>query len=358
MRKNEVNFAIVGLGGIGKEHVIVAYTSNLRLNLPFVLKLKNTVTRRPIENLEPYSENTQDLDGVLRDKEIDFVDVCTPNDSHREIVEKAAAAHKAIYCEKPLASNYEDAVKMVEAVEGAGVKNGVALMYRFFPAVRMLKEEIKKGTIGDIIDFKIVMYHKSYLNPNKKSTWRTNASSGGGALVDLGVHLIDTVEFALGSIEKVNCKTTIYFKERTDVDEIAFSEFILDSGARGSLEVSRIHADSKEPTTLSVYGTKGNIKLTSDEPYSLSIFDYDTSNTLIKNAKNYPGVLELYPDERNSAGFHHDCHMACIAEFARIVNDKANNRETVMATFKDALKAQKVIEACYQSAEENKEVTV
>jgi predicted dehydrogenase len=358
MNKTEVNFAIVGLGGIGREHAMMAYTANLALDLPFVIKLKNTVTRKPISNIEPYSENVTDLESILEDKSLDFVDICTPNDSHKAIALKAAAEGKAIYCEKPLALNYEEAKSMAEAIDASGVINGVALIYRFFPAIRMMKEEMGNGTIGDIIDFKINMYHKSYLNPNKKPSWRTDTASGGGALMDLGVHLIDSVEFVLGSIEKVNCRTRIYFKERTNVDEIAFSEFTLESGAKGSLEVSRIHADSKEPTTFYIYGTKGSMKLTSDDAYTLSIFDYATSTTILKNAKNYPGALELYPDERNSMGFHHDCHMASIAEFARRVYDKEVKHETVMADFKDALKAQRVVEACYESAAKNREVSI
>lgn len=352
-----INFAIVGFGGIGRTHAIGAYAANMQFSLPYLLNLKSVVSRKPLSNKVPSKvPNLVDIEEVLKDDDIHFIDICTPNDSHKEIVLKALKYNKAIYCEKPLAVNYRDALEMTRVVEASGVKNAVALMYRYMPALRLLKEELEAGTIGDIIDFKIKLYHKSYLDPSKKGSWRTGEASGGGALLDLGVHLIDAVHFTLGDITTVNCITRIFFKDRTKVDEIAECKFKLTNNIEGSLEVSRIFADSEEPTTFVIYGTKGSIKLKSSKPYSIEIYDYNKNHSIVKNRSSSSNLLEYYPAERSSLGFHQDCHMASLIYFANTIYHDKNDE--IIPSFKDGLKAQRVIEAAYLSARENITIAV
>ena len=358
MKKEKLNFAIIGLGNIGKEHAIGAYAANFKLNLPFTLNLKTVVSRKQLDYDLYGVENVFDSEIVMHDKEIHFVDICTTNEAHREFVEKAAMFKKPVYCEKPLAASYEEAVKMAKAVEESKVINAVAFVYRFMPAVRLLKEEIKKGTIGEIIDYKATLYHKSYLDPKKKRSWRTLESSGGGALLDLGVHLIDLIEFTLGKIEKVRCTTSIFFAERTMVDEIASCSLMLENGIKGSIEVSRIFADSIEPTSLTIYGTKGSLKFNTLTPYILQVYNYETDCTEQKSSKGIKDILQYYPDERGSLGSHQDGHIASIANFARLVYNGNQEEDELTPTFKDALKVQKVIKACYDSASQNKDVIV
>lgn len=352
----KINYALVGFGGIAKTHAIGSYTANLTLGLPYCISLKNIVTRKPMEYCIQGSENVTDIEQVLNDPDIQFIDICTPNDAHKELVEKAAEYGKAIYCEKPLAANYYDALEMTEIINKKGIRNAAAFMYRFMPAIRLIKAEIENKTIGDIIDFKVNLYHKSYLDSNKKSTWRTSEASGGGALLDLGVHLVDIIHFTLGSIETVDCKTRIFFKERTNVDEIAACDFTLDNGTAGSLEVSRIYADMEEPTTFSIYGTRGSIKMNTDKPYSIDIYDFEKNSTITRTAKGNKDIMRNYPSERSSMGFHQDCHMASLVNFADEIY--YGKKGSITPTFNDALKAQKVIEAAYVSARENRKYNI
>lgn len=346
MNKRKINFAIVGFGGIAKTHAVGAYIANLNFDLDYSLNLKTIVTRRPATYFINGVNNTLNLDEVLSDEDIDFIDICTPNDSHLEIIEKAVKYGKPIYCEKPLASNLEDAKRAEKLVRDNNIKNAIALNYRFIPAVNLIKNEINKGTIGDIIDFKVKLYHKSYLNPNKKGSWRTQKSSGGGALVDLGVHLIDLVNFTISDIKDVDCNTRIFFKERTDVDEIADCKLYLENGAIGHLEVSRIFAEKEEPTTYAIYGSKGSIKMSSDNPFVIEVYDYERDMTKIIGPQGAGDVLKFYPSQRNSFGYFNDSHAASIVNFANIVSGLEDSGIT--PTFKDGLKAQKIIDMCYR----------
>lgn len=342
---DKINYAIIGFGGIAKTHAIGTYIGNMNFNLPYNLNLKTIVTRKPLGVCPAGAVNTVELHEALEDPEIDFIDICTPNDSHDTIALEAIKYGKAIYCEKPLSSSYEKAIKMASAVRKNKTLNSVALIYRFMPAVRLIKEAIEDKNIGEIIDFKINLYHKSYLDPNKKQSWRTGSSSGGGALLDLGVHLIDIVSFTMGDIKAVEGNTRIFFKDRTDVDEIAKLNLITDRGT-GTLEVSRIYADMEENTSFEIYGTKGSIKMNSKRPFTIDVYDYNKNIITVLSAKDKPYTLESYPSERNSFGFHVDCHAASIFNFASEIYNKKRN--SVTPTFEDALKAQEVVDIAYK----------
>lgn len=351
-----INYGMVGFGGIARTHAIGTYVANLTLQLPYALILKNIVTRKPLETSVPGSESIQDFDQLLKDPSIRFIDICTPNDSHKELIEKAAAYGKAIYCEKPLSINYGDALQLTEMVNEKEIKNGVALMYRFLPAVRLIKEEIENKTIGDVIDFKINLYHKGYLDKNKKDSWRTSEKSGGGALLDLGVHLIDIIHFVLGNIYEVECNTRIFFKNKAQVDEIADCKFTLEDGTVGNLEVSRIYAEMDETTSFVIFGTKGSIKMDSRKPYCIEIYDFEKNSTKIESANEKKEILENYPSERSSLGYHQDCHMACLINFVNEIYFGTKN--TITPMFIDAMKAQKVIEAAYKSSKVGRKIKI
>lgn len=352
----DINYAIIGFGGIAKTHAIGSYAANIMFRLPFNLNLTAVVTRKPIEYIIPGSKNTISIDEVLQDPDIHFIDVCTPNDSHRDIILSAIKGKKAIYCEKPLAENYKSALEISKAISENEVKNAVALMYRFMPAIRLIKEAIEEKHIGDIIDFKIKLYHKGYLDENKKASWRTGAASGGGALLDLGVHLIDIIHFTLGDIEEVNCKNRIFFENRTKVDEISECKLKLSNNVTGTLEVSRIFADMEEETIFEIYGTRGSIKMTGSKPYTIELYSFSNNSITIKSQISSKYALDFYPSRRSSLGYHQDCHMASILNFSyELFSGKGN---TITARILDALKAQRVIEAAYLSDREGKPVRI
>ncbi|PKM96326.1 MAG: hypothetical protein CVU84_01005 [Firmicutes bacterium HGW-Firmicutes-1] len=337
---NSINYAIIGFGGIARNHALAAYDANLRHNLPYSLNLSYIVTRKPIEISVPGITNVTNLQTVLEDPNLDFISICTPNESHVDIVEQAIAYGKPIYCEKPLASTLLDAEKMNKLVHENNVINGVAFIYRFLPAIALLKEELEKKTIGSIIDFKIKTYHNSYLNKEKQGTWRTLKTSGGGALLDLGSHLIDLIHYTLGNIKEIQYQSRIHFKDRSEVDEITRGEILLDNGTLGSVEASRVFAEEIQTDQMILFGTTGSMKLDLTNPYIIQIHDFNTGSTLYKAVPEKHPSMRFYPKERNSLGFFQNCHTAAIIDFANKLNGM---KDTIGADFTDGLKCQEVI---------------
>ena len=110
---------------------------------------------------------------VVDDPEIDIIDVCTPNDSHCEIVLAAAAAGKAILCEKPLAIDVTEAKRMVAAVKKARVANMVCHNYRRIPSIALAKQMIQHGEIGDRIFHFRARYAQDWIvDPEFPLVWR------------------------------------------------------------------------------------------------------------------------------------------------------------------------------------------
>ncbi len=337
---NAINYAIIGFGGIGRTHALAAYDANLRYSLPYSLNLSYVVTRKPIQVNIPGITNVTNLQTVLEDPKLDFISICTPNESHVEIVEQAIAYKKAIYCEKPLASTLEDAEKMNKFVRENNIINGVAFMYRFLPVISLLKEELENKTIGSIIDFKIKIYHNSYLSKEKKGVWRTLKTSGGGALLDLGSHLIDLIHYTLGDIKEIQYQSRIHFKDRNEVDEITRGEMVLHDGTIGSVGVSRVFAEQKHADEFVLYGTTGSIKVDLSNPYILQIHDFNTGSTLFKAVPGNHPSMRFYPKERDSLGFFQNCHTASIIDFANKVDGV---KDCIGADFGDGLKCQEII---------------
>ncbi|RSK25878.1 gfo/Idh/MocA family oxidoreductase [Bacillus sp. HMF5848] len=343
-----INFGIIGFGSIAKTHALSAYDANLRFNLPYTLNPSSVLTRKDTALTLPSAKNYTSFEDMIHTSDLHFLDICTPNNTHQDYVEMAVKANLPIYCEKPLAENLEAATKMMELVSENNIHNAVAFMYRFLPAINILKQEIKKGTIGSLIHFKIATYHSSYLSSAKAGTWRTKAASGGGALLDLGVHLIDLIHYVLGEITDITSNMKIHFKDRSYVDEYAFCNVITNEGTEGTLEVSRISAETNNRDAFEIYGETGSLKVNMKQPYVVEYFnETNHSTSLLYPSKELLETLN-FPQERACLGFFQSAHTASLIVFANSIY--ANTVSEISANFSDALKVQRVVEMAYNNS--------
>lgn len=341
----DVQFAIIGFGSIAKTHLLSVSQANLQHRLPYTLSVRSVLspssppTLPNIHAFDTFSEMIMTRPA--------FIDICTPNQYHRDYVELAAEYQIPVYCEKPLAHTLEDAKQMVELTKIHQIPNAVALMYRFLPAVQLLKEELENGTIGRMIRFKTATYHYSYLNNKKSGVWRTTKESGGGALLDLGVHLVDLVQYIVGDITEVKAHTHTHFKERSEVDEYAQCHVIANS-IPGEIEVSRISAEQDSRDIFEVFGEKGSLRVNLKNGYEVDWFDAESGSTKSLFPSNELLESVHFPPLRASLGFFQNAHTASLLAFSNAVI--TNTPSPIAATFEDAYKAQIVIHNAYLSA--------
>ncbi len=361
----KIKYGLSGFGGISKIHLMGI--RNMKLSLPRSIDfdvdlfgLSTTSSSHKKDGLDLGFKNVVDNFESLLNLDIDLIDICTPNFLHKDQIIKSAQAGKHIYCEKPLGMNSKETAEITEAVSKYGVNNQVAFMIRFIPAVAYAHSILSQRLLGKVYAFRGEFFHSSYLNRAKPMSWRLDKSkSGGGAIADLGSHMIDLVRFLLGDFESLHSKTKTVISQRfdgkemknVDVDDWALIFADLKSGATGTIESSRV-ATGKEGTRLEIYAEKGSIFINTDNPYMSEVFDvnskrlYFDEETLLKD-EFYGNVMNIYPSPKLSQGFMIDAHMTSLIFFFKsILGEKIQG----LPTFEDGHKVQIVIDAAFNTS--------
>ncbi|SHF33039.1 Predicted dehydrogenase [Caldanaerobius fijiensis DSM 17918] len=357
---NKIKLGFIGLGYIGKIHAIACFAMPLVFpDLPFEVHL-GPVYKRDLLSLPHFFEKGVKSIGELLDAEgLTAVDICTPNYLHFEEAMKVIDRGYDIYLEKPIGLNGDEAFKIKEAAIKKNVINQTALMYRFMPAVAQARDMVKNGEIGQILNFKAMMLHSGYLDPNRPISWKMKkATCGGGAIVDMGIHLIDAVRFMLGEITSLRAQSRTFFKQRpskqgsnimedVDVDDWTNVDVELESGAWGSIEASRISAEMEEETRFEIYGTKGSIMISTKHP-DYAILYKKQENRMYSGIYDGEGaftkyVRTIYPGEKFSMGYMVNMHMASLINFFKnICEGRIVYQET--PTFEEAYKDQLILD--------------
>ena len=190
----KIRVAIVGAGNIAQSAHLPAYQKRDDLEVVAIADW-NLARAQDAAKKFGIPKAFQNIDDMLANVDCDYVDICVWNRSHADCAIKAAAAGKNILCEKPMAYNLEDALKMKEAVEKAGVTFMLAVPTRYSGEAQLLREMVDAGKLGDI-------YYAKTANIRRRGTpigWFTDtAKSGGGPVIDIGVHCIDRTWFLMG----------------------------------------------------------------------------------------------------------------------------------------------------------------
>ncbi len=204
-----------------------------------------------------FAEHVTDWRALVADDRIQLFDNSGPNDLHAEPTIAAAEAGKHVICEKPLGRDAGESYETWRRVEAAGVKHMCAFNYRFVPAVRLARQLIEAGELGEITHFR-----GAYLQewgPTSDEAWRFDkAAAGSGALGDLGTHVIDLARYLVGEIEAVAAMTATFQPGRS-VDDAVESVVRFADGAVGTIEATRFASGRKNAFTWEINGTKGSI---------------------------------------------------------------------------------------------------
>lgn len=309
---------------------------------------------------------TDDPAAFFDKSKIDAVDVCTPNLFHKEQVDMALSRGFPVYCEKPLAIDPEDARELAEIASSAGLVNRVAFTYRFNRAALRAKAYVKSGIIGEIVSMRGHLFHSSYLDPQRPTSWRLQKRySGGGALADLGIHVIDFMMYLAGPVTSVRAETKTFIAERpesrgashlvpVDVDDWAEVDMEFQCGAHGLVETSRVFS-GRDGSQVEVFGTKGSIVVDGDDPNNpvVHLFAEGTSTKglPVRLPPWESEIVSLIPNPKMSLGGMVDSHMASLLRFCLSV---ARGELTYpdAPDFWAALRCQEVLEAAYLSARE------
>ena len=230
-----------------------------------------------------FENSSSNWEEVINNKDIDVVDICTPNNTHPEMAIAAAKAGKHIICEKPLARNSKEAKEMYDAVKDTNIIHMVAFNYRRTPAVALAKKIISDNKIGKILNFRGTYLQDWPADPNGPLSWRFQKKiAGSGTLGDIGTHVVDFARYLVGEISSVNSIAKTYIKTRpvqqsendtmdirvgntsaekaeVDVDDEIITMLKFSNGAVGSIESTRNAYGRNNYLTFEIHGTEGTI---------------------------------------------------------------------------------------------------
>jgi len=255
-----MKWGLIGASTIASQHMIAAIRAQYGHDVVSVL---SSSKQRGGEFAARHgiASATTSLNDLVGDSSIDVVYISTTNEKHLAQAMASIAAGKHVVCEKPLAMNVADAVKMVRAAEEAGVVFATNHHLRNAGSHLKIKELIAAGKVGEVLSIRI--FHAVYL-PENLQGWRiNNAAAGGGVIPDIVVHDADTVRFYL---EQDPAKVTAI--ENTGsmgpgvsmgvgVEDSVMSLWLMPSGIMVQTHESFTHAFAG--TGVEVHGTKGSI---------------------------------------------------------------------------------------------------
>src|SRR6202042_3086125 len=171
MARTNLNVGLVGYGFMGRTHSNAFLQAPRFFDLPYRPVLK-AVCARSAERVRGFAENwgyqsiETDWRTLVERKDIDLIDIASPNDTHPEIAMAAAQGGNMVMCEKPLAPNAQEARAMVAAVESAKVSNMVWYNYRRVPAVSLLKQLLDEGRLGRIFHYRTKFLQDWTMSPD------------------------------------------------------------------------------------------------------------------------------------------------------------------------------------------------
>lgn len=369
-----LNIGLVGYGFMGRTHSNAYRKVSNFFNLPYKPVLKAVCGRdeaktKAFAEQWGYESTESDWKKLIARKDIDAIDICTPNDSHAEIAIAAAKAGKMVLCEKPLGRTVAEAAKMVKAIEAAGVPNTVWYNYRRIPAVTLAKQLIDSGKLGRIFHYRAVFLQDWTINADLPQggagLWRLDSkASGSGVTGDLLSHCIDTAMWLNGGIKEVTAMTETFVKERKHVltgkvEKVGIDDacaFVgrFDNGSLCTFESTRYARGHKALYTFEINGENASIKWDLHDLHRLEYFDY-RDESITRGWRSVHVTDGDQPYMKNwwvpglQIGYEHS-FVHQVADFLQALGDGKPCRPT----FRDALESDKVCEAVLKSAKTGK----
>lgn len=343
---------VIGVGSISEMH-INPYLNNEEVELVALCDINGErLAEKGI--LYGISQLYHDYQDLLNNPEIDAISICTWNNTHAEIAIAGLKAGKHVLVEKPLSMTVEEALAIEAAAEQSGKIAQVGFVRRHGDNTKILKSFIDDGDLGEIYYAK-ASYLRRLGNPGGWFSDKTK--SGGGPLIDLGVHVIDVMWYLMGKPRPVSVSGNAYYKlgNRSHIENLSFYQAAdydatlndvedltnalirFENGASIFVDVSFTLQAKEDETTVKLFGDKGGAEI---EP-ALSLVT-EKNNT----------ILNITPQVDN-LGF--DFEKSFANEINHFVECCQAGKETI-APITDGVEVMKMLNAVYESARTGKEI--
>ena len=340
----KVRWGVIGAGGIADRRTLPGMMLSDEAELIAVMEINDELAEKLRVKYGAKRAYT-DHKALLADPEVDVVYIASPVNCHKEQAIDAARAKKDILLEKPICLDIADGEEVLRVCEEEGVKIATGFLMRFHAINAKIREIIRSGQIGQLVSCRAQF---SCWYPDIPGAWRQiRALSGGGALMDMGVHCIDLIQYITGSKAK---KVASFSKTHTfsyEVEDQASLMMELENGAVAYVE-SNFNIPDAVPSKLEFYGTAGSIvaigTLSQEEGGTIEVIAADSSLGYdAQQTRNEVKKIDVEVEFGNM-------YTKELDSFGRSHRDGA----PIEVPAADAIQAQRVIQAAYKSMEDGK----
>ena len=345
--------AVIGCGRIANNAHFPALSGIEGIRVKYACDIIEEKAER-VKDKYPFVENViTDYKVALEDPEVDAVFVLTPNFSHYEITMNALKAGKHVMCEKPITINYELSCKMAEEAEKQGKILNIGVCNRYHKSVEMLEELNRQGRFGNI--YHIYCSFRGYrCIPGLGGAFTTKAESGGGVLIDWGIHFMDLILYILGNAKIKNVTCDAYSEMAKDMKTYKYTSM----WAEDTSNTENGTNDVEDFVTGYVRTDKASISF--NGAWAQNIAKSDLSIEFLGDKAgarlNYGGKFEIYDGETletiepeyDIPDMYYCEDKAFIESFTTGEKNK-NNIEFV-------LESMKLLETLYASSKQRKEI--
>ncbi|NBB74811.1 MAG: Gfo/Idh/MocA family oxidoreductase [Bacteroidetes bacterium] len=369
-----LHIAIVGTRFMGRAHSNAYCQVGRYFDLP-AEPIRHVACGRDAEHLAAFAqrfgwEHTEtDWRTVVDRDDVDLIDISTPNATHAPIALEAARAGKHLLCEKPMAMNADEARRMYEAAEEAGVVHMMIFNYRFVPALALARRMIEAGKIGRVFHFNAVYYQDWLVDPSFPIVWRHDADAAGtGAHGDMNAHIVDLARHLVGEFEAVNGVQETFIKERplasgsgtgtVSTDDATSFLARFRNGAHGSFIATRLATGRKNYLRLEIFGSEGALVFNLERLNELAYFSRSDEagaqgfRTILVTESAHPYIDRWWPPG-HIIGWEH----TFIHQISRLVEGASQGKQ-VVPDFYDGLRCQQVLDAVVESADTGEWISI
>ncbi len=369
----ELGIGLVGSGFMGRAHALAfrslgaVHAVPCRPRLELLADIDEATATAAAPRLG-FLRATCDWRALVRDPRVDVVAIAAPNALHKPIALAALDAGKPVYCEKPLATNAADAREMAGAADASGIVTSVGFNYLRNPMIALAREIVRSGEIGEVTGFRGIHAEGFMADPRRPFDWRCELP-GGGALADLGSHIVSMARYLVGSVDAVCARLDTVHRRRPEaagssvmrdvaVDDQASILARFSNGVTGSLSASWIASGRTMQLAFELIGSRGSIDFTQERFNELRLHTAGQARgregfTRIVAGPDHAGYGAFCPAAGHQLGFN-DLKTIEVSQFIRAVCGEG----AAFPDFREGYEVERIIEAARRSSAESRWVMI
>jgi predicted dehydrogenase len=370
--KTSIGVGLIGTGYMGKCHALAwngvkaVFGDGPRPVLLHLAEVNGDIARKKADEFG-FEKSTGDWRELIADPTVDVVSVTTPNAFHAEMAIAALEAGKHVWCEKPMAVALADAERMAAAAKAADRVAVLGYNYIQNPLIRQIGQILADGTIGTVNHVRLEMDEDFMADPEALFYWKSEASSGYGALDDFGVHPLSLLQVLFGRPTRVFSHLYKPYADRPTSDgsrravetfDIASVLFELAGGTSGVMALNRSAWGRKGRIALQIFGSKGTIVYDQERMNELQLYVTSDKPTeqgfrTILSAPQHAPYDRFIPAPGHGLGFNDLKIIECHELLKKIAGEDAR-----VIDFDIGLGIERVVHAMAQSHQQQRWIDV